>query len=255
MTHVPYNAYKNLCAQYYEITKPHAPPEALAWYLQYAAQAHGPILEPMCGTGRFLIPLAKHGYNVTGFDISPYMLKICRAKVQQERLFCNIIEASFETFSSPLSYNLIYIPSGSFSLLTERSQVHQALQLMTRQLASNGRLVLEIETPHARTLHPHAWQATWCYTQEGDKIIHNFVAHYNANTQIQTSLHRYELWSGNAIIHTEIEELNLRLYAPVEIERILHEYGLSIIDKRIPYINNRELHPESDTLLYECVKK
>jgi 2-polyprenyl-3-methyl-5-hydroxy-6-metoxy-1,4-benzoquinol methylase len=32
------------------------------------------ILEPACGTGRFLISLAKYGYRVTGYDINPKMI-------------------------------------------------------------------------------------------------------------------------------------------------------------------------------------
>ena len=66
--------YKTLCAEYYELDKPTALEDALQCYLRYAEESHGPILEPMCGTGRFLIPLLKQGYSVTGFDYSSHML-------------------------------------------------------------------------------------------------------------------------------------------------------------------------------------
>ncbi len=50
--------YGSLCTEYYELERPNAPEDALRCYLQFAQEAHGPILEPMCGSGRFLIPLS-----------------------------------------------------------------------------------------------------------------------------------------------------------------------------------------------------
>jgi hypothetical protein len=49
--------YKILGTKYYELDKPNAPEDALQWYLIYAKEANGLILELMCWTGRFLIPL------------------------------------------------------------------------------------------------------------------------------------------------------------------------------------------------------
>lgn len=39
--------YLDLCTQLYEISKPTAPEEALAFYKSYADEAGGAILEPM----------------------------------------------------------------------------------------------------------------------------------------------------------------------------------------------------------------
>ena len=39
------------------------------------------ILEPFCGTGRLLLPLAKNGYQITGIDISKSMLKHLKSKI------------------------------------------------------------------------------------------------------------------------------------------------------------------------------
>lgn len=68
--------------------------------IRYAEEAKGPILEPMCGTGRFLIPLLKKGYAVTGFDYSPDMLNVCRKKCKELGLATSLLEATFETFLS-----------------------------------------------------------------------------------------------------------------------------------------------------------
>ena len=57
------NNYKKLCSEYYDLDKPSAPTEALEYYHKEALRANGPVLEPMCGTGRFLIPLLERGIN------------------------------------------------------------------------------------------------------------------------------------------------------------------------------------------------
>ena len=62
------STYQKLCTEYYELDKQSAPPAALQFYMDYAMAATGPILEPMCGTGRFLIPMLEAGLPISGFD-------------------------------------------------------------------------------------------------------------------------------------------------------------------------------------------
>ena len=84
------DTYLDLCTQVYEISKPTAPEDALAFYKSYADEASGAILEPMCGTGRFLLPLAKDGYKIEGSDVSEHMLDVLRSKAKQMSLKVNI---------------------------------------------------------------------------------------------------------------------------------------------------------------------
>lgn len=53
----------------------------IPFYLEYAKNCGGEVLELGCGTGRILIPMAKAGITITGLDISGEMLKIARDKV------------------------------------------------------------------------------------------------------------------------------------------------------------------------------
>jgi SAM-dependent methyltransferase len=41
------------------------------------------ILEPCCGTGRFLLALPRHGYSVTGYDINPGAVEYARRRVEE----------------------------------------------------------------------------------------------------------------------------------------------------------------------------
>jgi len=61
----------------YELDKPNAPEEELDFYIKYSTSKIMKTLEPMCGSGRFIIPIAEKGYSIDGFDISRDMLDVC----------------------------------------------------------------------------------------------------------------------------------------------------------------------------------
>ena len=79
--------YLHLCTQVYELSKPTPPEDAYAFYQSYANEAEGKILEPMCGTGRFLLPLAKEGYEIEGSDVSKHMLTALKDKAEKMYAF------------------------------------------------------------------------------------------------------------------------------------------------------------------------
>ena len=59
------NYYGSLCTEMYEILHKEAPQDELEFYLSYA-EKEMKILEPLCGSGRFLIPFLERGYAIKG---------------------------------------------------------------------------------------------------------------------------------------------------------------------------------------------
>ena len=56
-------AYGPLSARFYDADKPHAPAAELAFYVAALPRAAGGVLEPMCGSGRLLVPLIDAGFG------------------------------------------------------------------------------------------------------------------------------------------------------------------------------------------------
>jgi len=248
--------YKALCTEYYELDKPTAPVDALESYLKYAEQAQGPILEPMCGTGRFLIPLLEQGYDVTGFDYSPHMMDVCRKKCENLGLKASLFEASFETISLQDTYNLIFIPSSSFCLLTTEKQIDNALAFISEHLKPNGKFVFEVETLWAVDESQGTWSGKWVDKANGGKIVLSTLNQYDPHTSIQTVLCRYELWEDNAIKQTEVEDFRIKFYEPAEIEEILNRHGFKVVGKwQIEPYEGIEADDSSAFIQYECLKK
>lgn len=246
--------YKTLCTDYYDLDKPSAPQDALAYYLHHAKQAKGPILEPMCGTGRFLVPIAKAGFHITGFDNSPQMLDVCRNKCHKQNTHCQLFETNFKEFKPTNSYDLVFIPSGSFCLLTEKKEADVALASIHRWLELGGKLILEVETLNAKGASLGVWKADWVKKPDGSLIVLNHTEQFDEETSIKTVLCRYEHWNNNKIVQTEVEEFCQKLYGIKEIEDILKQHGFKI-DKRIKPYSAHEAEESSEVILYECINE
>lgn len=59
----------SLCTEMYGILHPKAPQHELNFYLSYAEKGKK-ILEPLCGSGRFLVPFLERGFEISGMDLS-----------------------------------------------------------------------------------------------------------------------------------------------------------------------------------------
>jgi ubiquinone/menaquinone biosynthesis C-methylase UbiE len=61
-------------ADLYDWVIPYRERSDVAFFVDAARNAGGPVLEIGCGTGRVLIPVARADTKVVGLDLSPHML-------------------------------------------------------------------------------------------------------------------------------------------------------------------------------------
>jgi len=71
-------------AEFYDHVVPYRERQDVAFFVELAREAGGPVLEVGCGTGRVLIPTARAGFEIVGLDLSPSMLAVCRESLAQE---------------------------------------------------------------------------------------------------------------------------------------------------------------------------
>src|SRR5687768_14738605 len=71
-------------AELYDHVTPYRERADVAFFVEEAAGAGGPVLEVGCGTGRVLIPTARARVEITGLDLSGHMLERCRASLSAE---------------------------------------------------------------------------------------------------------------------------------------------------------------------------
>ncbi len=231
------SSYGNLCTEFYDIDKPEPPPDAFDFYLAEAERTRGAILEPMCGSGRFLLPLLARGFDIEGSDVSPDMLAACRANARRLGLEPALTEQRLEALTCDRRFGLIFIPSGSFCLITDQAAAFAGLVRVRELLAPNGRLIVEVERRDRTRCSELSgtWGGRWVTRADGAKIVFSWLASYVALSGISSTLHRYDLVQDGRLLAQEFEDFELKLYEVSEFRELLTRAGFTQIQVLAPY--------------------
>lgn len=246
-------SYKKLCTQIYTITKPEPPKDTFDFYLSHVSHLKGTILEPMCGSGRFLIPFLERGIDIEGADASPDMLQACRENCIKKRLKPTLYEQFLQDLNLPKQYQCIIIPARSFILITDEHDIKECLKRLYGHLLPGASLILEIDTPRAQTKNPGLWSSFWVTRPDGGKIVFSSSQTYFPEEKIQREIHKYELYIASKLIETEIEDYAMRFYERNEFEYLLKATGFQNIISTKAY---EHVAPDKDdkTIVFKCKK-
>jgi SAM-dependent methyltransferase len=128
----------------------------VGFFVDLAREAGGPVLELGCGTGRVLIPTSHAGIDVTGLDLSPQMLAVCRRKLQDEsdavRSRVHLIQGDMRRFDLSRQFRLVTIPFRPFQHLIEVEDQLACLDCIRRHLDDDGKLVVDVFNPSLTAL-------------------------------------------------------------------------------------------------------
>ncbi|MFZ0820173.1 MAG: class I SAM-dependent methyltransferase [Candidatus Acidiferrales bacterium] len=132
------------------------------FYLKAAREQGEPVLELGCGTGRVLLPIARAGIRITGFDLSEHMLARLRARLAEEpasvRERVELVQGDMTKLDLGRKFRLITIPFRPFQhLLTVKDQI-ACLRGIGRHLAPGGQLILDFFQVDPRGMFDPAFQ-------------------------------------------------------------------------------------------------
>ena len=134
---------------YAHVSDPHQ--ADVPFWLSLAERAGGPVLELACGAGRVLLPFAKAGYECTGLDLSPHMLRAFRRKLDAEpqdvSKRVHLVEHSMVEFELRQVFGVIFIANRSFQALLTRRDHRSCLESCARHLKPNGLLGIDVFNP------------------------------------------------------------------------------------------------------------
>lgn len=247
--------YQSLCTEYYDLHKPLLPDDEWEFYLQYARLAQGPILEPMCGTGHFLIPLMQEGFAIEGFDASEAMLARLFERCKSVGLVPNVWFGFVEDLAIKNRYALAFIPVGSFNLIDDLEVVSVSLKALYDSLAPGGILVLELMTHAlAQQLPVDTWIDAEYERTDGKKIIVKTLYQPMVDNVVYV-VRRYMLFNDrDQTEQLEIEEYVLRFYTEDEFRAFLQDAGFSMV-VMVKAFQHGTLPDSNDSLVvYECTK-
>lgn len=240
------NYYGNLCTQMYELLHPIADEDELNFYLSYA-QENMKILEPMCGSGRFLLPFKQKGFDIEGFDLSKDMVD----ELLKKDSSITVKTSDIDNYYSNHQYDYIFIASSSFSLFVNEEQINNALLKVKTLLKPNGLFVFGIESIYSdRTEIKEYKERCKGKTSEGYDLVLKTKQHYCSETSVLHMPNLYELYDGSELLQSETMDFQIRLYENTEIDSKLNNMGFEIKNKYANYKNENVAN--SDLILYVC---
>lgn len=128
----------------------------VAFYVDEATHADGPVLELGCGTGRVLLPAARAGATMVGVEGSRRMLDRCREKLSEEpadvQARVSLHHADVRALDLDARFALVLAP---FRILQHVVAIDDQLAVLegaARHLAPGGRLVLDVFNPLFRLM-------------------------------------------------------------------------------------------------------
>lgn len=249
-----FSIYQNLCTQVYDLDKPTPPENELAFYLKYVQEAQGPILEPMCGSGRFLIPFMDAGYDIAGFDASSFMIQALQEKCLAKNLNPKVWQGFVEDLDQGPTYSLAFIPSGSFNLITDMESVKKGLQKICASLVKDGVFVFELITLHElNNTELNKWFGSMLSMPDGKKILMSKLF-LPCIKQVAPLVIRYELIDNDQILKTEIEIYHHRFYQLGDLETLLKDAGFSNVKAIKAFDHDQSPGYQDGIIVLECRK-
>ncbi len=123
----------------------------IAFYVEAAKRAAGPVLEIGCGTGRVLVPTAEAGVEIVGLDSSQEMLDVCRRRLlelpEALRSRARLVRGDMRDFELSETFPLITVPFRPFQHLLTVDDQMRCLEQLRRHLAGGGELILDVFNP------------------------------------------------------------------------------------------------------------
>jgi SAM-dependent methyltransferase len=242
--------YGKLLTEAYDLDKPEPPAIELAFYERHCARAQGPVLEAMCGSGRFLVPLAVAGVDIDGIDASPDMLAACQRKCDEHAIAPHLALQSVQDLDLPRRYALAFVAAGSFGLIIDDTECRASLARLHEHLAPGGALLVDIETPATPRRADGRWFGRWWTRPDGAKIVLRTLVVYDPDTRIEEGLGIYELWNDSTLVATECNDWVRRYWEPDDFRAELELAGF--VDMRVEPAAGFEQEEAPTTLSVEC---
>jgi SAM-dependent methyltransferase len=102
------------------------------------------ILDLPCGQGRHAIELARRGYDVTGIDLSPFLLKVAEERAAAEGVRVRWISGDMRQPISGEKFDVVLNLFTSLGYFADEADDQRVVDAAAAMLLPGGRFVLEV---------------------------------------------------------------------------------------------------------------
>ena len=213
----------------------------IPFYLEYAKQQKGEILELGCGTGRVALVLAAEGFRVTGLDLSEQMLGVFREKLASRPELTDritLIHGNMAEFSLDRKFAMIIAPFRAFQALTDDGDIEKSLACIHKHLTDDGIFIVNVFNP----IPGRTTEQTWCYPETVqwerlDEATGNYVVKKHWGDKIDTANQviyphfAYEVTYPDGKNERITDDLKLKYYYNYQLRAAVEKAGMKIAEE------------------------
>ncbi len=199
------------------------------------------ILEPFCGTGRILLPIAEKGLKITGIDGSEVMLNQLHKKLKLKPAnvgeMVKIIKADLTKYFWPRDYDLIILGGNCLFELSSLEEQELILRKAYNSLNSGGYIFIDNDNIE------NELPDTWCNLGVENESFPTGVCNdgtvlkgYSKTTyvdkknKIWRARKRIEVYQNNHLLNEYEWEIQKHPIGYSEIVSIIEKLNLSVIN-------------------------
>ncbi len=203
--------------------------EDIPFWIRRVKEFGEPVLELAVGTGRVSIPLAKEGFQVTGIDVSDSMMTEGRRRASEAGAEVEWVEGDIRNFQLGKKFNTIIFPLNTVCHFLDLRDLEACLSCVKEHLAQKGRFIVDAIVPSAERLarDPDERFFNSEYPDpDGGGIVKVYESNrYDPASQINHVKFYYQIPGRSEEI---VEELNMRMYFPEELDALLKYNGFGV---------------------------
>jgi SAM-dependent methyltransferase len=173
------------------------------------------ILDLCCGPGRHSLEFARHGFKVTGVDVTSSYLREARSRAEKENISIEFIQEDARKFCQPETFQSALLMYTSFGYFEDQRENQQVLVNVRKSLKVGGKLVIDVMGKEvlARIFQEKGWE-------ERDGIF--FLQERVISKDWSWIENRWILLDGLDRVEIEVSHW---LYSATELSSILAEAG------------------------------
>lgn len=193
------------------------------------------ILDCACGTGNVSFELARHGYDVTGVDLSAGMVAAAQKKLLQHDLplFLQFAQADLTNFNLSRSFDAATCLYDSLNYILDPVQLEKAFECIARHVVPGGVFIFDMNAPWAFEANLFTQQS-----RNPRKNLHyKWQADFNKETRICDVTMLFERKTAQGVekfseVHRE------RAYSLAEVTAMLVRTGWQVMKTYDAYTLN-----------------
>jgi SAM-dependent methyltransferase len=226
--------YDGLFAEAYDVIQ--ADLSDVPFYAELAREAGSPVLEPGCGTGRLLVPLARAGIEVTGLDSSRDMLSVCRRKLaacgEAVAARAELVLGPMTDFRLGRRFRLVILSCNTINHLLSRGERLRALACCRGHLAEGGLLAMENTVPDLELYAERdGKEQVFEFTDpvSGNTLLDRVTARYDMDRRLERAETTLEEYAGGSLVRSTRAVSVSAFPSPEELPPLLEEAGFRVL--------------------------